>query len=62
MKSSTKDRLAFWGAAGAIGVGSGFIAWIYSAPWWIIAACTVGAPLLAAYAVLIFMYHMITNI
>lgn len=62
MKSKTKDRLAVWGTVGAIGAGSGFIAWICSAPWWIVAACTVGAPLFIIYALMIFMAHMITNI
>lgn len=62
MKDSTKDRLAFWGAAGAIGAGSGFIAWICSAPLWLIIACALGAPLLAIYALMVFMAHMISNI
>lgn len=62
MKSSTKDKLAFWGTAGGIGAGSGLIAWICSAPWWVIAACSVGAPLVMIYVFMIFMAHMITNI
>jgi len=62
MKNSTKDNLTFWGAASAVGAVSGFVAWLCSAPWWLIAVCAVGLPLLAVYALLIMMSRMISNI
>lgn len=62
MKNSTKDNLTFWGAAGALGAASGFVAWLCSAPLWLIIACTIGLPLAAIYAFLIMMARIASNI
>lgn len=62
MKNKTKDNLALWGAAAAVGTTSGFIAWLCSAPLWLIIACTIGLPILALYALMIMIAHMISNI
>lgn len=62
MKNKTKDNLAFWATAGVVGAASGFIAWLCSAPLWLIIACTLGAPVIIFYVLMIAIMRGISNI